>query len=317
MGPGLTGYLVRRLLWAIPVLFVISVLVFWIIRAAPGDPVDTLLGQQYYTEEQAARLRQKYGYDDPLPQQYVKWVSNFARGDLGISTRHRDFTANQVILPKMRISATIGAIALTITFLLGIPIGIYAALARGTFLDPLIIGSWLAIDAIPYFVIIPVIQWLLAIKLGWVGLRYEGLTSPNIILPIILLSLPAVAGVARLMRASILSVIGEDYVRTARAKGLKETTVIFTHVARNAMLPMVTVIGLSLPGLAGGSLFIELFFGIPGIARESLDAVLAPDFDVILALVMISSVLFVVANILIDITYALIDPRVRLGESRG
>lgn len=317
MGPGLTGYLVRRLLWAVPVLFVISALVFWIIRAAPGDPVDTLLGQQYYTEEQAASLREKYGYDDPLPVQYVKWLTNLVQGDLGISTRHRDFTANEVILPKMRVSATLGAIALVITFVLGIPIGIYAALARGTFLDPLIISSWLAIDAIPYFVMIPVIQWLLAIKLGLVGLGYQGLTSPNIILPILLLSLPAVAGVARLMRASILSVIGEDYVRTARAKGLRETTVIFTHVARNAMLPMVTVVGLSLPGLAGGSLFIELFFGIPGIARESLDAVLAPDFDVILALVMISSVLFVLANILIDIAYAVIDPRVRLGESRG
>ncbi|MCC7363249.1 MAG: ABC transporter permease [Dehalococcoidia bacterium] len=317
MGPGLTGYLIRRVLWAVPVLFIISVAVFWIVRAAPGDPVDSILGRDFYSEEQAEQLRDKYGYSDPLPVQYWKWLKNFSQGDLGISTRHRDFTANEIILPKMRISATLGIIALVITFGLGIPVGIYAALARGTILDPLMISTWLMIDAIPYFVMIPVIQWLLAIKLGLIGLGYEGLTSPNIIVPILLLSLPAVAGVARIMRASILSVIDEDYVRTARSKGLRESTVIFTHVARNAMLPMITVIGLSLPGLAGGSLFVELFFGIPGIARESLDAVLAPDFDVILALTMISSILFVVANILIDIAYAIIDPRVRLGEARG
>ncbi len=316
MGPGLLGYLIRRLLWAIPVLFVLSVLVFYMLRLAPGDPTDTLL-RQNYTPEAAQRLREKYGYDKPIHVQYWKWLSNLVKGDLGVSTRYPDFTANEVILPKIWTSTQIGFFALLITFGIGIPAGIYAALARGTFLDPLVISFWLFLDAVPYFVLIPLAQWVFALKLGWVDLSYEGVYSPNMILPVLTLSLPAVAGVARLMRASVLGVMGEDYVRTARAKGLRERTVVFTHIARNALLPMITVIGLSLPGMAAGSLFVELLFGIPGIGREAFDAILGPDFDVILALVMFGSVLFVAANILVDIAYAVIDPRVRLGEARG
>lgn len=316
MGPGLFGYVLRRLLWAIPVLFVISVLVFYILRLAPGDPTDTLLGTNY-TPEAAAHLRAKYGYDEPIPVQYVKWLQNLVQGDLGVSTRHPAFTTQEVILPKIWVSTQIGFFALLITFGLGIPIGVYCALARGTFIDPLVISFWLFLDAIPYFVLIPLAQWLLALKLGLVELRYEGVYSVNMILPVLTLSLPAVAGVARLMRASVLGVLGEDYVRTARAKGLRESTVIVTHIARNALLPMITVIGLSLPGIAAGSLFVEQLFGIPGIGREAFEAVLAPDFDVILALVMFGSFLFVLANILVDVAYAVIDPRVRLGEARS
>jgi ABC-type dipeptide/oligopeptide/nickel transport system permease component len=204
-----------------------------------------------------------------------------------------------------------------ITFGLGIPVGVYAALARGTFVDPLTIGFWLLIDAIPTFVMAPLLSWLFALKFGLVSLKYEGLASPNILLPIIILSLPGVAGVARFMRASVLSVVGEDYVRTARAKGLKESTVIFTHITRNALLPMITVVGLSLPGLAAGSLFVEQAFGIPGIGRESFQAALTPDYDVVLVIVLFGSTLFVLANVLVDLVYAMIDPRVRLGAARG
>lgn len=316
MGPGLFGYVIRRLLWAIPVLFAISVIVFVILRAAPGDPVDTLLGQRY-DEEVAARLRDKYGYDQPIPIQYVKYMSNLFQGDLGVSTRHQDFRVSEVIWPKLWVSSRIGAMALVITFLLGIPIGILAAVSRGTYRDPLIISSWLALDAVPAFVAIPILQWLFAVNLGWVNLRWEGVASPNIILPVLIISIPGVAGVARFMRASIISVMDEDYVRTARAKGLKESTVVLTHITRNALLPMITVIGLSLPGIAAGSLFTELYFGIPGIANESLQAVLAPDFDVVLGLVLLGSTLFVAANILVDISYALVDPRVKVGAARG
>jgi ABC-type dipeptide/oligopeptide/nickel transport system permease component len=317
MGPGLLGYTIRRLLWAIPVLFVLSVLVFWMLRLAPGDPVDTILGQRYQ-EDQARILRKRYGYDQPIYVQYVKYMDRLAHGDLGISTRHQEFSVKEVVLPKMWISTRIGFAAILIEFALGICVGVYAALARGTFLDPLAIGSWLAIDAIPIFVLIPIAQWFFAVKLGLVGLRWpQTVYSTYIILPVLLLSLPGVAGIARFMRASVIGVLSEDYVRTARAKGLKERTVVITHITRNALLPLITVIGLSLPGIAGGSLFIELQFGIPGIGRESLDAVLAPDFDVILFLVLFSSFLFVMANVLIDVAYAFIDPRVRVGAARG
>lgn len=316
MSSGLLAYTIRRLLWAIPVLLIISFTVFAMMRMAPGDPVDAILGARYQ-EEQAQRLREKYGYDDPIVVQYWKYMGNLAQGDLGISTRHQTFSVSEIIWPKMWISARLGLIAMLISFTLGISAGIYAALARGTFLDPLTISFWLAIDAVPVFVAAPFLMWLFALKLDLVGLGWEGFTSPNIILPILILSLPGTAGIARFVRASVLSVVREDYIRTARAKGLKEQTVVFTHIARNALLPLITVIGLSLPGLAGGSLILEQMFGIPGIGAESFDAVLAPDFDVILALVLIGSTLFVTANILIDILYAVIDPRIRLGAARG
>jgi oligopeptide transport system permease protein len=316
VGPGLLGYVVRRLLWAIPVLIAVSFIVFSILRMAPGDPVDSLLGQRY-DEETAARLRAKYGYDQPILQQYTTYMSNLFRGDLGVSTRHQDFRVSEVIWPKIKVSSQLGAMALFLTFFLGIPIGVYAALARGTFLDPLTISFWLFLDAIPAFVLIPIAQFVLALQLGLVGLGWEGVFSTNTILPVLIMSLPGVAGVARFMRASVITVMHEDYVRTARAKGLKEQTVVITHITRNALLPMVTVIGLSLPGITSGALFTETYFGIPGIAREALAAVLAPDFDVLLALILFGSVLFVLANILIDVSYAVIDPRVRVGASRG
>jgi ABC-type dipeptide/oligopeptide/nickel transport system permease component len=316
VAPGLFGYIVRRLLWAIPVLFAISFIVFVMIRAAPGDPVDTLLGHRY-NEETAERLRQHYGYDQPIVQQYFTYMGNLLRGDLGISTRHTDFSAREVILPRVWVSTQLGIMALIIAFSIGIPTGIYAALARGTFLDPLTISFWLAIDAVPVFVAIPILQYLFVVQLGLFDLSWEGVWSTNIILPVAIMSLPGIAGIARFMRASIISVMTEDYVRTARAKGLRQRTIVVSHITRNAMLPMITVIGLSLPGVATGSLFVELFFGIPGIAREALQAILHPDYDVILFLVLFGSTMFVLANIAVDVAYGFIDPRVRVGQARG
>ena len=316
MGQGLAGYLIRRLLWAVPVLIAVSMLVFLVLRFAPGDPVDTLLGNRY-DEELAARLRAKYGYDQPVHVQYVKYLQNLLRGDLGVSTKYADFTVAEVVVPKIRVSAGIGAMAVALVFALGIPVGVFAALRRGSSLDPLTIGSWLLLSAVPVFVAAPFAIWLFVLTLGWGNLVYEGVLHPNIILPLFLLALPGVADVARLMRASIIQVSGEDYIRTARAKGLRERTVIVRHITRNALLPMITAVGLSLPGIFTGALFIELFFGIPGIAREALNAVRAPDFDVVLALVLFGSVLFVLANIVIDVAYGFIDPRVRVGVARG
>ncbi len=316
MGRGLAGYMLRRIFWAVPVLFVISVLVFLLLRLAPVDPVESILGLRY-DEESAQRLRTKYGYDRPIVVQYVKYLQNLFQGDLGVSTRHRDFSVAEVVVPKIRVSAGMGIMALVLVFGLGIPVGIYAALNRGTPADPLAIGFWLLLDSIPVFVSAVWAPWLFALKLGWVDLSYEGVLHANIILPVLLIALPGVAGVARLMRASVVQVEGEDYIRTARAKGLHKRTVVITHTVRNALLPMITAIGLALPGIFVGSLFVELLFGIPGIGREALDAVRGPDFDVLLALVLFGSTLFVLANILIDILYGFIDPRIRIETARG
>ena len=316
MSQGLAGYVIRRLLWTVPVIFLISVFVFLLLRLAPQDPIDSLLGQRY-DDEIADRLRAKYGYDQPLPIQYLKYVQNLFQGDLGVSTKHGDFSVAEVVIPKIRVSAGMNIMAMILIFGLGVPVGVYAALVRGSSLDPLVIGFWLFIDAVPVFVSGVIAPWLFALQLGWVDLTYEGVLHPNIILPVFVMSLPGVAGVARLMRASVIQVSSEDYVRTARAKGLRERTVVVSHVVRNALLPMVTVIGLALPGLFAGSLFVELLFGIPGIGREALQAMLAPDFDVVLGLVLFGSILFVFANILVDIAYGFIDPRIRITAARG
>ena len=316
MSQGLAGYVIRRLLWTVPVIFLISVFVFLLLRLAPQDPIDSLLGQRY-DDEIADRLRAKYGYDRPLPIQYLKYVQNLFQGDLGVSTKHGDFSVAEVVIPKIRVSAGMNIMAMILIFGLGVPVGVYAALVRGSSLDPLVIGFWLFIDAVPVFVTGVIAPWLFALQLGWVDLTYEGVLHPNIVLPVFVMALPGVAGVARLMRASVIQVSSEDYVRTARAKGLRERTVVVSHVVRNALLPMVTVIGLALPGLFAGSLFVELLFGIPGIGREALQAMLAPDFDVVLGLVLFGSILFVLANILIDIAYGFIDPRIRITAARS
>jgi len=313
---GLAGYIIRRLLWTVPVIVAISVFVFLLLRLGPLDPVESILGQRY-TEEGAERLREKYGYDRSIHIQYLKYVQNLFQGDLGISTRHQNFTVAEVVIPKIRVSAGMGMMAMVLVFGLGVPVGVFAALRRGTFVDPLTIGFWLLIDSVPVLISAVWAQWLFALQLGWVDLTYGGVFHPNIILPVFVMSLPGVAGVARLMRASIIQVEGEDYVRTARSKGLRERTVVISHVVRNALLPMVTVIGLSLPGIFAGALFTELLFGIPGIAREALQAVLAPDFDVVLGLVLFGSILFVLANILVDVVYGFIDPRIRISAARG
>ena len=316
MSQGLAGYILRRLLWTVPVIVAISIMVFLLLRLAPQDPIDSLLGQRY-DDEIADRLRAKYGYDRPLHIQYLKYVQNIFQGDLGVSTQHGDFSVAEVVIPKIRVSAGLNIMAMILIFGLGIPVGVYAALVRGSFLDPLVIGFWLFIDAVPIFVSGVVAPWLFALQLGWVDLTYEGVLHPNIILPVFVMALPGVAGVARLMRASVIQVSAEEYVRTARAKGLHERTVVVTHVVRNALLPMITVIGLALPGLFAGSLFVELMFGIPGIGREALRAALGFDFDVVLGLVLFGSILFVLANILIDIAYGFIDPRIRITATRG
>ena len=317
MGAGLFGYTVRRLLWAIPVLVAVSLLVFFLLRLAPKDPVDALIVKGPNTEEQAKALRKKYGYDQPIVQQYFTYMENLLKGDPGISVKHPDFALTDIVFKKIWISSQLNVFALLIVFSIGIPVGIYAALARGTFMDPLTIGSWLMLDAIPTFVMAPLVQWIFILKLDLVGLTWDGVYSPNAILPILIISLPGVAGVARLMRASVIGVLGEDYVRTARAKGLKNSTVVFVHITRNALLPMVTVIGLSLPGIIGGSLFVERAFGIPGIGQEALQAAITPDYDVIMAITLFGSVLFVLANVFIDVLYGFIDPRVRVGAARG
>jgi len=328
---GLLGYTLRRLLWLPIILFAVSFIAFTITRLGPGDYVDVLAGPRV-DEEAKERLREETGLNDPFYQQYAEYMEGvLTERDFGKSfTIYRGVDVWDIIWPRMLVSIQVGLIALFITFLAGIPLGLFAALRQGTALDPLSIGTFLLFQSIPVLVALPFLVLLFVVKLewipatGWGGPRVDvgpqtialGIFTKHIILPTIVLSLPGMAGVARLVRATTLSVLGEDYVRTARAKGLPGLQVVGRHVARNALLPLVTVIGLSFITLLEGAFFVETILGIPGIGQLGYQAATSRDYNVILALVLILAFTFVVANIVIDVAYTLIDPRVRYGEPK-
>ncbi len=329
---GLFGYAIRRLLWLPLILLIVSFIAFTITRFGPGDYVDVLAGPRANAEAKE-RLRHETGLDDPFYVQYGDYMKRLVtEGDFGESfTIYRGTPVWDIIWPRILVSIQPGIVALFIMFSIGVPVGLFAALKQGTWLDPASIGSFLFFQSIPVLVSLPFLVLLFVSKLGWIppdgygGPRVDVgpqsialfIFTRHIILPVLVLSLPGVAGVARLVRATTLSVLGEDYVRTARAKGLPEVQVVASHVARNALLPLVTVVGLSLITLLEGAFFTENILGIPGIGQLGFQAATSRDYDVILALVLILAFAFVVANIITDIAYTLIDPRIRYEERRN
>lgn len=320
---GIVPFVVRRLMWAPFVLLAVSLATFALGRFGPGDPVEVLQGQQR-NPEVVERIRHERGLDDPFFVQYGRYMWDVFHGDLGTSTTYLGVPVREILRDKMWVTVQYNLIVLVIIFAVGIPAGVWAALRQGTWQDPFTISVFLLFRSLPVLVTIPILQWILAVKLGWLpsggwvekdffGLPL-GLFDKRIIMPIVVLSLPGIAGVARLMRAQTLEVLDEDYVRTARAKGLGELVVVSRHVVRNALLPMTTIVGFALVGLLGGSLFVETLFGIPGIGQFIWDAVRNYDYDVLMAVTLIIATAFIVANLITDIAYGFIDPRVRLQE---
>ena len=325
----MTAYVTRRLAWLPLHLLIVSFFTFAIARFGPGDPVAVAAGQ-FRDPEVLARIRAERGLDGSIFEQYGRWLSGAVRGDFGESFLQQGFTVNELIRDKLWISAQLGFISLVLVFGLGIPLGLLAARASGTWVDPAVISTLLFAQAIPVLVLIPPLLWLFAIQFnllpvgGWDGIvdvwRIGGVIAvpipdPHLYIPIFVLSLPGFAGVARLVRITALEVLTEDYVRTARAKGLSEYTVAVRHVLPNSLLPVVTVIGFALTGILSGAFFTETLLGINGIGKFSFEAVRSRDYNVILALTVIVSAVFVVMNLLAELAYAFIDPRVRLGRS--
>jgi len=312
---GILPYVLRRLLWAPLILFAVSFIAFTITRFGPGDPISVAMGQ-YRDPDALARVRHEKGLDKPLPDQYRIYIWNVLHGDLGESFRFGARPVSEIIFPKMWVSAQLGLVALIITFGVGIPVGILAALRQGSWMDPASISTFLFFQSVPVLVTVPVMLLVFVLRLHWLPTGgWEGILSKHIVIPALALSLPGVAGVARLMRATTLDVLKEDYVRTARAKGLREFTVVSQHVARNALLPMTTIIGISLVTLLEGAFFTETLLGIPGIGRLAFESVTSRDYDVILGLALVLATAFIMANIVIDIAYTFIDPRVRYQRS--
>ncbi len=317
---GLAGYILRRLLFLPVTLLIVSFATFYITRWGPGDPIRVAAGAGFSDPEALDRVRHKYGLDKPIHQQYGVWLRDVTlHGDFGPSYRYRDRTIGEILGPKIWVSARLGLYSFILVFLVGIPVGMFAAMKQGTWLDPLAIGAFLVFQSIPVLVMVPMMVLVFAAKLHWLPAGgFDGLFSKSMIIPTIALTLPGIAGVARLARATMLGTLGEDFVRTARAKGLDEFTIITQHVARNSLVPvMTTVIGLSLVGLIEGAFFTETLLGIPGVGRFVYESVNGKDYNVILAVVLMITTAFVIANLLVDVALVIIDPRIRANRSRA
>ncbi len=312
----MTKYIIGRLLLAVPTLIVISMVVFGALRLVPGDPVQNQVGLDA-DPAVVAQLRRDYGLDQPLPVQYVKWLSHFVTGDWGESVfTHRSVLPE--ILHRLPISLEIGLLSLTTAFLIAIPIGTVAAIKRGKSIDfGLMTFSVLGVSA-PEFLVGVLLIYLFALKLGWLQaagfqrLEVDPLANLKaLILPCVSLGFARAALLSRLVRAEMLEVLGQDYVRTARAKGLQGRVVITGHALKNALIPVVTIAGLQVGAILGGSVVVESLFVIPGIGTYGIIAMQKRDYPAVQGFVLFIAIGFVLANLLVDVAYGWLDPRIR------
>ena len=305
-------YLSRRLLWTPVLLLIASFFVFFMGNIAPGDPAELRLGNRA-TPEKIEKLRDEMGLNEPFIIQYIKFVKNALMGNFGESYVFQGKKVTELIKPRLLVSLQLNIAVSLVSILLGIPLGFYAAKNNGSWKDPAIVLTMLFLFAMPVFFTAPLLILLFAVKLGWIQASgWNGFFSPQIILPALTIGIPSSALFVRYMRASTLDVIGQEYIRTAKAKGLQNHIVNYRHIARNAMLPIITLLGFTIAGIFGGSLIVELIYGIPGVSRLALDAIFQRDFPVLTALVLIGSTMLVIANLIIDIAYTFVDPRIRL-----
>ena len=302
-------YVVRRLLTAIPTLFVIVTLAFFLIRIAPGGPFNQERG---LSPEVKANLERAYGLDDPLWRQYLNYLNNLLHGDFGPSYNLPDFTVGELFANGLPISVQLGTSALILALLIGGALGIVAALNQNRLGDYAVVGLATAGSTIPTFVIAPIIQ--LVFGLTWTLLPIGGWGNGafiNKIGPIITLSLPQIAIVARLMRGSMIESLRSHHIRTARALGLSDWSVVVRHALRGAVLPIVSYAGPAAAGLHTRSVIVETIFAIPGVGRYFVDAALNRDYTLVMGTVVVIALFTIVFNLIVDILYAFVDPRVR------
>jgi peptide/nickel transport system permease protein len=315
----MSQYILRRTLMIIPLLFGISIISYGIIRLAPGDPAKLLADPELLTREQLEAAREDLGLDDPLPVQYVKTMESLLTGDLrSFKTRQ---TVYEMIGDRLPTTLILAGLALAVGLTLGILIGSLQALRPYSRLDDAGTVVSLFGFAVPNFWLALMLMLLFAVKLEWLpasGIRPVNATgwnpielAPHLVMPTIVLSAGLIASIARYTRSSMLDALEQDYIRTARAKGLSERLVIMRHALRNSLLPVITLIGIYLPVLLGGSVVVETIFALPGVGRMALDAVIVRDYPVILSVNMLVAVAVLIGNLLADIGYAVIDPRIR------
>ena len=303
-------YIVKRLILMIPVLLLMTLVVFSIFYFAPGDPVSRIAGPNV-TEEVYKSIQKKYGLDQPFVVQYLRFLKSVAEGDLGISIL-QDRPVLEMIKERLPVTLQIGLLGFAITFAIAIPAGVAAAVKQNTAVAYLCMtGSLLGI-AVPTFWLGMLLLYVFAYKLRWFPISGDG-SFKQLVLPGFAIGLTNAAITARMVRSSMLEVLKQDYVRTARSKGLLEKTVVYRHALKNALIPVITLMGLRLGWILGGSVALEIIFSIPGIGRLMVDAILSRDFPVVQGSMLVLTSSIILANILADILYAIVDPRIRYG----
>ncbi len=301
-------YITKRIAYGIMTLFIVMALTFFLMQLIPGGP---FLSEKAKSAATMQALEEKYGLDKPVPVQFKNYVVKIFQGDLGLSTKQRGRTVNDIIFSCFPVSAKLGFYAILVAVLIGIPLGSIAALNRGKWLDNLIIVFSTMGIAIPSFITSAVLMYFLGVKLNW--LPTNGLTSwKHYIMPVISLSLYPTAYIARLMRSSILDVLGQDYMTTARAKGVSEAKRLFKHAMRNAILPVVTYLGPAIAGIFCGSFIVEKIFTIPGLGNSFISSIVNRDYPLVMGTTIFYASFLIVMNILVDIIYKIIDPRIKL-----
>ena len=306
----MTRYVIRKVLLAIPMLLAMMIFLFLVLQLTPGDPAQVALGESA-TPENVAKLRQMWQLDDPLYVQIARFIFNSLQGDLGLSYLTKRPVGAELV-QTFPATLQLAASAIVIAAALGIPLGILAATRRGSALDSGIMAISLFGLSVPVFVIGLVAILIFGYRLGWFPVA--GRTSPtSLILPAVTLALPTAAELARMTRSAMLEQLTQDYLRTARAKGLTGRMVVLGHALRNALIPVVTLLGLRMGALLAGTVVIETVFSWPGLGRLLLDAILARDYPLIRGGVLLIAVVFLAINLLVDLIYAVLDPRIRYG----
>ena len=301
------AYIGRRFLWIIPVLFTVSIITFFLMHAVPGGPWDRDKRLPQATQD---RLNAKYGLDQPIYIQYLTWAGKFIQGDLGPSYRYTDRTVNEIVADGFWTTVQLGIMAFILSVLVGIPLGIFAALGHNRGPDYVSTSVSIIGIATPSFVLSILLIVFFAVQLGW--FPTGGWKGPQYwVLPTIALAGFPIAVIARYTRASMLEVTRKDYIRTAHSKGIRDQAVVSRHMIRNALIPVVTILGPTLAFLVTGSFIIERIFGIPGIGQFYITSISTRDYSLLMAMTMLYAFAVAFLNVVVDVLYAYIDPRIR------
>lgn len=304
------SYIARRLAWFVPTLFVIITLSFFMMRAAPGGPFDT---EENRPEAVMQNLIRAYALDRPLWEQYLHYLGRLMRGDLGPSFQYNDYTVNELIALGFPASLQLGGTAILLATIIGIAVGAFAALKQNTAGDHSSMAFAMVGITIPNFVMAPLLVLLFAVTLHWLPAGGWGNGAfANKILPITALALPQIAYISRLTRGSMIETLRQNYVRTARAKGVPERLVIYRHAVRGALLPVVSYLGPHIAGIITGSVVIEQIFGLPGIGRYFVQGALNRDYTLVMGVVIFYAVIIMTLNLVVDLLYGVLDPKVRV-----